>query len=161
MDPIFVAPGRELHAHQRVEGDQSEIPGVLAFLDAGIGLWLIRTRSLGREDDVNGIAYLAFSPIKKYFDALRFSERSNVAMNKPGGGQRCGCRGQVFAAEQQVDVTGVAHRGFIRSRDPGGHGISTDDSIRNSRGIERRRCPQESASNIFHGVFHTLPGNWQ
>ena len=67
MDPVLVPPGGQLHPNERFERNEPEITGVFTLLNLRIRLSLIRARSFGGKDNVDGIALFAFCAIEKYF----------------------------------------------------------------------------------------------
>lgn len=137
MDTIFVAPGREFHPDQGVEGHEPEIACVFAFFNGCVRLWLIGKGALGGEDDVDGIAHFALFAIQKDFHAFRIAERGYMAVHKTCRGKsNCGCR-QIFTPQQDVDITGIAHCGFIHSGDPCGYSVAADYGIGN---LSRIQC---------------------
>ena len=78
---------------------------------------------------------------------------------KAGFFQRDGRRWEVFPAQEDVHVAGVAHGGLIGAGNPGGHGVVADDGVGHLRGIERRGGAQQTAADVFNRVAHALPGD--
>ena len=69
MDPILIAECAELHAHERLQGDQAEFARLLAFVHARIRFKLIFFRSFGGKNDVDRLAEFGTGAIEEHLQA--------------------------------------------------------------------------------------------
>lgn len=112
VHPIFVAEGRELDAHQRVEGDYPELPGILGLAHIRVGEQFLWSYFFVREDYVNRFARLGVRAIEKEVQAGR------VAVDETRGFESRSDGGQILAADQYVNILRVADGGFVNAGNP-------------------------------------------
>ena len=137
-----------LTAHQGVQGDDAEQPGIFGFAHVGIGKGFLGPHFLVGKDNVNGIAGFGAYTIEKDVHP------GNVTVYKTGGFEGDPGGVEILTAYKHVHVLRIADGGFVNAGDPQGHGVAAGDGIGDVGGPEGGGGPQKTLAHFFHGVDH-------
>ena len=160
VSAVFVAEGGEFHLDKGVEGEDAEGDGFFGVGDVGGGGGVVGADFFAGHDDVDGVAGFGVGAVEEHFHA------GDVALDEAGGLEGAGGGGEVWPAEEDVDILGVADGGGVDGGDPGGDGVAPGDGVGDAGGFECGGGTGESVANAFHGEHHPVEerhvgGQWQ
>lgn len=147
---VLVAEGGEFDADEGVEVDDAERAEVGRFFDFGIRGGFARLHDLFGEGQMNRVARARGRRVEEEVEA------GGLAIHEPSGFKGGLRGGEVFAADEQIDILRVADGGLVDGGNPGGDGVVADHGVRNVGGAEGGGRTQQALAHEFHGGDHSV-----
>jgi hypothetical protein len=104
----------------------------------------------GGEEDVYGVADAGIWAVEEHVDA------ADLAVDEACGFEGFAGGVQVGAAEEDVDVLGVADGAGVDGGDPGGDGVAAGDRVQHACGFKGGGGAEEALADSFHGEHHPV-----
>jgi hypothetical protein len=145
---VFVAEGGEFHANEGFEVQDLVTPRRCLRHFRG-SEEVFGSDFFTGKDNVDSISRFSIWAIQEHV------EIQCVSMHKAGIFQGRFRGFQVNATEQDIDILGVAHSGFIDLTHPGGDRVTADHGIRHRCGFEGFTDATQPIADFFHGSHHT------
>ncbi len=101
MDLILEPEGRQLHAHQGVQGGHGEVGARLGLRDIGSRQQIVRPHLLAGEHDMDGAPHRSLGSVQEEVDAR------DVLVDEADRLERVDDAGKIVAADQEVNVLRV------------------------------------------------------
>ena len=130
VSSVLVAPGDQLHPHQRFERGYPKFDGSFRFVDFGQMEVVVPSNFLTGVEEMDSTARFPLRPVDEGVDVEEF------VIDEPDPFKTGPRRGKIRTPDQDIDIARIADGVLVNPGDPLGDGVATDHRIRDPGLIE-------------------------